>query len=65
MEGKYAGIWEWDSSASKFEKALNEGQEFIVGDYFTDIGEYQGGFTKVSMAMKDSGLCLEEYVGAA
>ena len=51
MEGKYAGIWEWDSSASKFEKALNEGQEFIVGDYFTDIGEYQGGFTKVSMAM--------------
>lgn len=51
MEGKYAGIWEWDSSASKFEKALNEGQELIVGDYFTDIGEYQGGFTKVSMAM--------------
>ena len=42
MEGKYAGIWEWDSSASKFEKALNEGQEFIVGDYFTDLGEYQG-----------------------
>lgn len=50
MEGKYAGIWEWDSSASKFEKALNEGQEFVVGDYFADMGEYQGGFTKVSLA---------------
>ena len=50
MEGKYAGIWEWDSSASKFEKALNEGQEFIVGDYFEDMGPYHGGFTKVSMA---------------
>ncbi|MBQ2990048.1 MAG: carbohydrate ABC transporter substrate-binding protein [Clostridia bacterium] len=50
MEGKYAGIWEWDSSASKFEAALNEGQEFVVGDYFADMGEYQGGFTKVSLA---------------
>lgn len=30
MEGKYAGIFEWDSSASKFEKALNEGQELSV-----------------------------------
>ena len=49
MEGKYAGIWEWDSSASKFEAALNEGQEFVVGDYFADWGEYKGGFTKVSL----------------
>ena len=51
MEGKYAGIFEWDSSASKFESALNEGQSFVVGDYFTDMGEYQGGFTKVSLAL--------------
>lgn len=50
MEGVYAGIWEWDSSASKFGAALNEGQNFVVGDYFTDIGEFQGGFTKVSLA---------------
>lgn len=33
MDGTYAGIFEWDSSASKFGSALNEGQEFIVGDY--------------------------------
>ena len=50
MDGRYAGIFEWDSSASKFQAALNEGQEFIVGDYLTDIGEYKGGFTKISLA---------------
>ncbi len=50
MDGKYAGIFEWDSSASKFNSALNEGQELIVGDYFKDFGEYQGGFAKVSLA---------------
>ena len=50
MEGTYAGIFEWDSSATKFRDALNEGQEFVVGDYFKDMGEYQGGFSKVSLA---------------
>lgn len=50
MDGKYAGIFEWDSSASKFNSALNEGQELIVGDYFKDFGEHQGGFAKVSLA---------------
>ncbi|MBP1559980.1 MAG: carbohydrate ABC transporter substrate-binding protein [Oscillospiraceae bacterium] len=50
MDGKYAGIFEWDSSASKFNSALNEGQTLIVGDYFKDMGEYQGGFAKVSLA---------------
>ena len=65
MEGKYAGIWEWDSSASKFEKALNEGQEFIVGDYFTDIGKYQGGFTKVSMAMCIANTAADKKLAAS
>lgn len=50
MDGVYAGIFEWDSSASKFEKALNEGQEFIVGDYMPDMGDNKGGFSKVSLA---------------
>ncbi len=49
MDGRYAGIFEWDSAASKFEGALNEGQEFIVGEEFTDMGESKGGFAKVSM----------------
>lgn len=50
MDGKYAGIFEWDSSASKFNSALNEGQTLIVGDYMKDMGDYQGGFAKVSLA---------------
>lgn len=50
MEGKYAGIFEWDSSASKFKSVLAEGQELVVGDYFKDMGEFQGGYSKVSLA---------------
>lgn len=51
MEGKYAGVFEWDSCAPDFGKALTEsGQEFIIGDYFKDMGKYQGGYSKVSMA---------------
>ena len=49
MDGRYAGIFEWDSSASKFEGALNEGEEFVVGEEFTDMGDSKGGFAKVSM----------------
>jgi oligogalacturonide transport system substrate-binding protein len=51
MDGKYGGICEWDSSATKFMSALAEGNEFVVGNYFADMGEYQGGFSKVSLAM--------------
>ncbi|WP_207648871.1 ABC transporter substrate-binding protein [Anaerobium acetethylicum] len=50
MSGKYAGIFEWDSSANKFKGALEAGQTFTVGDYFKDMGDYQGGFAKVSLA---------------
>ena len=55
IDGKYAGIFEWDSSASKFEKAVKEstnkpGQEFVIGD-FIKFGDYNGGFTKISMGM--------------
>ncbi len=49
INGNYAGILEWDSSASKYRSALAEGQEMVVGNYFTDWGSYQGGFTKVSL----------------
>ncbi|HOV40562.1 MAG TPA: ABC transporter substrate-binding protein [Oscillospiraceae bacterium] len=50
IEGKYAGIFEWDSSAGKFKDSLTEGQEFVVGDYFEDFGKNHGGFSKVSLA---------------
>lgn len=57
MSGTYAGIFEWDSSASKFASALSEGQELIVGEYFKDFGPYQGGYAKVSLAMAISETC--------
>lgn len=50
ITGKYAGVWEWDTSASKCQNALAEGQEFVVGEELTDLGEYKGGFTKVAHA---------------
>lgn len=55
IDGKYAGIFEWDSSATKFEKAVVEstnkpGQEFVIGE-FLDLGNYKGGFTKISMGL--------------
>lgn len=56
IDGHYAGIFEWDSSASKFSKAA-EGREIVVGEYLTDLGEYQGGFAKVSMCWAISATC--------
>ena len=41
MEGKYAGLFEWDSAATKMRDALNNPEHFTVGEYFTDMGEYQ------------------------
>ncbi|MDO5293269.1 MAG: ABC transporter substrate-binding protein [bacterium] len=51
IDGKYAGIFEWDSSAVKFQKALNKEKnpEFVVGDEIK-FGENKGGYTKISLA---------------
>ena len=49
MDGFYAGIYEWDSSASKFQSALSEGQSFVIGQFPTDLGPNKSGFTKISM----------------
>lgn len=57
VNGIYAGIFEWDSSVRKFSEALADGQEFVVGDYFEDMGEFQGGFSKVSLGFAISESC--------
>lgn len=49
MDGFYAGIYEWDSSASKFESALAEGNELVIGEFPTDLGPNKSGFCKISM----------------
>lgn len=64
MDGHYAGIFEWDSSAGKFQSALSEGQELIVGEYFKDFGQYQGGYAKVSMAFAISETAKDKQAAA-
>ncbi|MEG2733373.1 MAG: ABC transporter substrate-binding protein, partial [Clostridium sp.] len=53
INGQFAGMFVWDSGAPNAIKAVSEsvdkpGQEFVLGD-FVKFGEYQGGFTKISM----------------
>ena len=48
ITGKYGGIYEWDSSAGKFIDSLADGQNLTVGTYFSDLGEYRGGFSKIA-----------------
>ena len=49
IDGHYAGCYEWDSSIDKFEDNLKDGQEFVVGDFLSGMGDYQGGFTKIAL----------------
>lgn len=54
IDGKYAGIYVWDASAGKHEDAIREsvnvpGQELVRGE-FLRFGDYDGGYTKISMA---------------
>lgn len=49
MDGHYGGIYEWDSAAAKFQNALSEGQNFVMGPFPTDLGDSKSGFTKISM----------------
>lgn len=50
IQGKYAGTYEWDSSAQKWQDALEGNQELVLADYPKDFGSYKSGFNKVSMA---------------
>ena len=50
IQGRYAGTYEWDSSAQKWQDALEAGQELVVAPYPQDFGTNKSGFNKVSMA---------------
>ena len=58
ITGKIAGILEWDSSASKYQDALDEENRpgFTVGEEIK-FGDYNGGFTKVSMGLAITQTC--------
>ena len=48
IDGHYAGLIEWDSSVKKMQKALDENQELVIGEYPADYGTPATVF-KVSM----------------
>ena len=52
ITGKIAGIFEWDSAATKYSSALDDDNKdgFTVGEEIK-FGDYNGGFSKVSMGL--------------
>lgn len=60
MNGIYAGAYAWDTGGNNLKSALSEGQEFVIGDFLSDLGSYQGGITKVSMAFAISETALDK-----
>ena len=56
ITGKIAGIFEWDSSANKYQGALADNSGFTVGEEIK-FGDYNGGFSKVSMGMAITKTC--------
>ena len=58
ITGKIAGIFEWDSAASKYSSALDDANKdgFTVGEEIK-FGDYNGGFSKVSMGMAITKTC--------
>ena len=56
IDGKYAGIFEWDSAPSKYQSALADNSGFTVGEEIK-FGDYNGGFSKVSMGLAITKTC--------
>lgn len=58
ITGKLGGVFEWDTSASQYRDALDEDNRsgFTIGEEI-QLGEYKGGFTKISTAMVISQSC--------
>ena len=63
ITGKIAGIFEWDSAASKYSSALDDANKdgFTVGEEIK-FGDNNGGFSKVSMglAITKTSKCVAE-----
>ena len=59
IEGKYAGIWEWDSSANKYYDAMADNSGFTVGQEIKWGDKKNGGFAKVSMGLAITESCKD------
>lgn len=65
INGKYAGIWEWDSSATKYYTALADNSGFTVGQEIKYGDKANGGFAKVSMGLAITETCQHPVEAAA
>lgn len=48
MDGRYAGLLEYDSAANNIVESVNDGEEVVMGGYMTGAGENGFGMSKVS-----------------
>ena len=48
MDGRYAGLLEYDSAASNIVDSVNDGEEIVMGGYMTGAGDNGFGMSKVS-----------------
>ena len=65
IDGKYAGIFEWDSAPSKYQSALADNSGFTVGEEIKFGDKANGGFSKVSMGMAITKSCQHPVEAAA
>lgn len=67
INGFYAGIFEWDSGATKYQGALPEGDQsyFTVGEEIKFGDAANGGFAKVSMGLAITETCEHPAEAAA
>lgn len=48
MDGRYAGLLEYDSAANNIVNSVNDGEEIVMGGYMTGAGDNGFGMSKVS-----------------
>ena len=64
IDGQYAGIFEWDSSAKKYNDALADNSGFTVGEEIKWGDKANGGFAKVSMGLAITESCQDKESAA-
>lgn len=65
IDGKYAGIFEWDSAPTKYQSALTDNSGFTVGEEIKFGDKANGGFSKVSMGLAITESCKNPAEAAA
>ena len=64
INGMYAGIFEWDSAATKYQGSLADPSGFTVGNEIKFGDKANGGFSKVSMGLSITETCKNKEAAA-